>query len=407
MWGSDQERPEGDARTGRDQEPAPVRTVAIVTTWGEATSLGRVTRDIVSRLPGDVRALVFALDLQPGAADAGVVPCYVANDETRNAAYLGFLLDALRPDVVIYYFDLFMAGHHVPYLTRLRPFGTRLVAYLPVDGRIEALTLLGPFLHFDEVVFFTRAHASQFDEAVQRAGIQRAPARWIPHGADPTRFHPSDDSPSEGARLASLEALQGSFLVLNGNRPLPRKRLDLTLEGFALFVADTGADDAFLVLPLVEPDAELCALAAALGVRDRLVVGISHPRRLSVAELNRLYQLCPVGVNTAMGEAWGLVSWEHAAAGGAQIVPGSSHLMEIWGDAALYAEPASSGELFGLPGIGLDIVAPASVAAGLTRLYRAPALRRALSQRAQARVAEPGLQWPAIAESWARLLRQV
>jgi D-inositol-3-phosphate glycosyltransferase len=38
-------------------------------------------------------------------------------------------------------------------------------------------------------------------------------------------------------------------------------------------------------------------------------------------QLNLLRNACDVGINTSMGEGWGLAGFEHGATGAAQIVP--------------------------------------------------------------------------------------
>jgi hypothetical protein len=43
---------------------------------------------------------------------------------------------------------------------------------------------------------------------------------------------------------------------------------------------------------------------------------------------------CDVGINRAMGEGWGLASFEHAAAGAAQVVPNHTACSEIWRERA-------------------------------------------------------------------------
>ena len=63
---------------------------------------------------------------------------------------------------------------------------------------------------------------------------------------------------------------------------------------------------------------------------------------LSDADLNRLYNACDVGINTSMGEGWGLVSCEHGAAGAAQIVPDHTGCAELWRGRGELIPPARS-----------------------------------------------------------------
>jgi D-inositol-3-phosphate glycosyltransferase len=68
------------------------------------------------------------------------------------------------------------------------------------------------------------------------------------------------------------------------------------------------------------------------GVGDRVSVNPQGGGVRDDRELNLLYNACDVGINTSMGEGWGLVSFEHGATGGAQIVPEHTACAELWAD---------------------------------------------------------------------------
>ena len=51
---------------------------------------------------------------------------------------------------------------------------------------------------------------------------------------------------------------------------------------------------------------------------------------LPVKQLNVAYNCADVGVNTCLGEGWGLVNFEQAATGVAQVVPDHTSLKEIF-----------------------------------------------------------------------------
>ena len=55
---------------------------------------------------------------------------------------------------------------------------------------------------------------------------------------------------------------------------------------------------------------ELMQLAVQLGVAERLAMSTGGESGASNEELNLLYSACDVGVNTAMGEGWGLVRFD-------------------------------------------------------------------------------------------------
>ena len=75
-------------------------------------------------------------------------------------------------------------------------------------------------------------------------------------------------------------------------------------------------------------------LAKRHGIEDRLILTAHMPFLPVVSNrvLNCIYNACDVGINTSIGEGWGLVSFEHAATGAGQIVPRHSACEELWRD---------------------------------------------------------------------------
>jgi glycosyltransferase involved in cell wall biosynthesis len=57
--------------------------------------------------------------------------------------------------------------------------------------------------------------------------------------------------------------------------------------------------------------------------------------------LNRIYNACDVGINTADGEGWGLVSFEHASCRKPQVVPCHTACIDIWDEAAMIMDIAT------------------------------------------------------------------
>ena len=68
------------------------------------------------------------------------------------------------------------------------------------------------------------------------------------------------------------EVLQNGFIVLNANRNQPRKRMDLTMEGFSLFAKDKP-ENVFLHLHIGLKDIgwDLKYLAKRYQLADRLI----------------------------------------------------------------------------------------------------------------------------------------
>ena len=80
------------------------------------------------------------------------------------------------------------------------------------------------------------------------------------------------------------------------------------------------------------------------GIEDRLILTAVEPYLPAVGDevLNWIFNACDVGINTSVGEGWGLVNLEHAATGAAQVVPRHSACEELWTGSALLLEPCMS-----------------------------------------------------------------
>jgi D-inositol-3-phosphate glycosyltransferase len=112
--------------------------------------------------------------------------------------------------------------------------------------------------------------------------------------------------------------------------------------------------------------------------------------------LNLLYNACDVGINTSMGEGWGLVSFEHGAAGAAQIVPDHSACAEVWNGRAEMIPPARryrpEFSVFEMGEVSAEGVAQA-----LNNLYGNPQRRQQLAQAAYQAALNPEYSWDAVA----------
>ncbi len=336
--------------------------------------------------------------------------------DSRGLGELPELCAALAPDLVWLVNDVWVLGD---YIKALEPVGRtgqrpRVVAYCPVESAPLSPAFLAALRGVDRLVAYTRYGQCALEAAADRLD---EPPSWpaidqIPHGIDTQQFYPlaplgEDPIASRRACRAALfghHRLDDAFIVLNANRNQPRKRIDITVEGFAAFARERP--DACLYLHMGTEDVgwNLRALADQFGISDRLIISVDQrrPPRLTPAQLNHVYNACDVGVNSSTSEGWGLTAFEHAATGAAQIVPGHTSPEELWSGAAELIE------------VGMTLCQPRvlthehlldarSLTAALTRLYEDRALLRSRAHQAHARATEPALHWAAIAERWAAL----
>jgi D-inositol-3-phosphate glycosyltransferase len=367
----------------------------------------------------------FPWEIYPAAADGG---------DVHGAARVAELAERVQPRLVFLLNDPWLLGG---YLEALRGWRDRLkvkvVAYSPVDAGPLEPDMLAPLAELNRLVLYTRFGRGEVEAAL--AALRRRdpaprlpPLEVIPHGVDAGLFRPLAQ-PAGGApagdgdflawraasraaarrRLFADPALHDAWIVLNANRNQPRKRIDVTIKGFARFARDKPPGvRLYLHMGIADCGWNVVTLARRHGIEDRLILTAEERLLPAVPDdlLNRIYNACDVGLNTSLGEGWGLVNLEHAATGAAQVVPRHSACAELWEGAAELLEPLCSLTLEGILTEG-QLVAPEEVAHALDRLYADPDLLRRRSAEAYAVATRPDYRWHEIAARWDRLFQDV
>ncbi len=271
-----------------------------------------------------------------------------------------------------------------------------------------------PLAHVDRVIQYAQFGRGKFEGAFQRLREKHVvsetpPVDIIPHGVDRHRFYPFPEltqasfaSPARARAKARVFGNrvdpESSFIVLNASRLDTRKRVDLTVQGFAKFAADKPAAVKLCLHHAImndENEQELRQWIRQCKLEDRVLLNPLGSRIVEDEELNWLYNACDVGINTSMGEGWGLVNSEHGAAGAAQIVPDHTACAELWRDRGELIPPAR----FFIPPITvleMGEVSPDAVARALDNLYTDPARCRTLARAAAEAALDPAISWDVI-----------
>jgi glycosyltransferase involved in cell wall biosynthesis len=201
-------------------------------------------------------------------------------------------------------------------------------------------------------------------------------------------------------------------MVLNANRPWARKRIDLTIEGFAIFSRDKPAGVKLYLHHTLSSEFERRStqkLLKPFRVEDRVILGgrAAGEPAASAEQLNLLYNACDVGLNTAMAEGWGLVSFEHAATGAAQIVPGYGTCAEVWRDAAVPLDAEGEDVYLFAEHYAMNTVSAEQIAAKLELLYVNDEFRRRVAVAGYKNATDPQYRWENIARQWEDLFQRV
>ncbi len=383
----------------------------------------RVIHSILRELPDGYNLHHFAINLaraEVDGTDLGWTPHY-----NRRALHspdtLSEVVERVRPQIVVVVDEPWVCARLAPVLLGERSFHS--IFYGAVDSEAAISQELANYLAgLDCFVAFTEfgrnAVSRSFGRLRTTSRLPRLEA--IPHGVDRQIFRPLTGGPEDDFRssrqrarellFADQPASQDAFIVLNANRNQPFKRIDIFLDGFALFARGKPSNvKLYLHMGSRPREPGVTPLVDRLGIRERTLcttTGDPHPT-ISSIDLNLIYAACDVGVNTSEKEGWGLISFEHAATGGAQIVPRHSACAELWSTAtALMLEPVSEGNRQTRQLAGQTVTAD-SVAQALEALYRQPDLRREIARSGYANAAKDEYSWHNIAGRWDDVFKQL
>jgi glycosyltransferase involved in cell wall biosynthesis len=333
--------------------------------------------------------------------------------------YIARLIDEIQPDVFFIVYDIIFVRFLLESL-RHKTRGMLRGAYLALDGEIiKRRKMISPLKELDFCVWYSDfAHNHVQDILKEQRSLLSRPIDFsiIPHGIESSYFNPISEDPVEKRVLARKEMFpdlkhpESTFIVLNANTPAPRKRIDLTLKTFAEFAKGKSSDDVKLHLHqsfnrgnfdrtthqlIQELNLEPYLLKCALSTENAI---------LTNEQLNLLYNACDVGINTCMGEGWGLVNFEHAATKAPQILPAHSCFPEIWKDSALWITSMERKEVNFTPHF-MYTIDPKDAANQLEKLYKDSNLQNEYGQKGYDIVTQSKYDWQHIEAQWQQLFQ--
>jgi D-inositol-3-phosphate glycosyltransferase len=374
------------------------------------TGFGRVAEYLLPALAKEHEVHVLATNWHGDYDDEAVkyksYPAMAHGSDPFGSHRIAELVQTIQPDLVWVTNDLWVAinlWEAVKPLKERLPF--KFFVYTPIDSYGIFPELNDPVSEWDGLATYTEFGK----EELIKMGYEK-PIAIIPHGTDFTKFFPID--PLECRR--ELGVPEDTFIVFNGNRNQPRKRIDLTIKGFIEFAKDKpdarlwlnmGAKDmGWEIVPLFKR----VARDTGYDATGKLILTSPHfstHNCLSIEQLNKVYNAVDVGLNTCIGEGWGLVNSEHAATGTVQVVPDHTSLKEIFNDIPRIACNGSETDRnYGLERLLPD---PSSVAAILNDYYEDRTALQNAGQWCHDRIHEKQFTWPVITKKMLRIVNEV
>lgn len=376
------------------------------------TGFSRVLHNIIGNLDKkkfDIVGLGVNYRGDPHNYDFRVYPATLANpNDIYGLMRLPGIIQNEKPDFIFILNDVWVINEYLSALKKIAEKVTlpRIIVYFPVDAECHDKEWYNNFDIVNKAAVYTEFGAKVVQDIYPQMKLS-----IVPHGVDTRIFYKKYETRKEAKQAIFRDKpdLSDSYIVLNANRNQPRKRLDITMEGFAKFAKDkpisvklymhTGVRDACL---------DIVKLSFRWGIDNRLILtnlkqGVQTE---SDQKLNDIYNACDVGINTSMGEGWGLTSIEHAITGAPQLIPNHSAIREVFDGCGLTIPTVTSYTFDHTMTVG-KLVSPDGVADELQRLYDSPELYQELSEKAMTKFTTPEYQWSNIAKRWQEIFTEI
>ena len=178
----------------------------------------------------------------------------------------------------------------------------KIVVYFPVDSMCHDREWYSNFYMVSKAVTYTQFGVDVVNNPLCAPGLH---LDIIPHGVDSRIFYKKFTNRKDAKQLlVGSNKDPNSFVLLSANRNQPRKKLDVTMEGFKLFAE--GKNDVLLHMHCGARDAHIDVpkLSIRLGIDNKLVLTNlnSGVQQVPVEMLNDIYNGADVGLNTSLGE---------------------------------------------------------------------------------------------------------
>jgi D-inositol-3-phosphate glycosyltransferase len=380
--------------------------------WGDAvieTGFARVLHSIAKYLPTnyDISWIGVNYKGDPHPYPYRIYPpTAILKDDFYGIMRAKDILTVENPDLIFilndaWIQDVILQNLKKIYKDKVLP---KIITYTPVDAKDHNPSWYHNFDIVTQAVCYTEFGKVEILKAAPELADRLV---VIPHGIDTeVFFQKSQDKATLKKQVYTDRAdFVDGFVVLNANRNQPRKRIDISMKAFKLF-ADGKPENVKLHLHTGMADAhiDLEVMSKRLGIGSRIVVSNmkNGAQVIPASKLNLIYNATDVGLNTGLGEGWGLTAMEHAITGAPQVVSDHSALREIYADCGLLVPTITDYTLDGIMTTG-GLVRAEDVAAKLELLYADHTLYTTLSQKAMEKFSLPMYQWENISQRFAKI----
>uniref|UniRef100_A0A6C0BRW8 Glycosyl transferase family 1 domain-containing protein n=1 Tax=viral metagenome TaxID=1070528 RepID=A0A6C0BRW8_9ZZZZ len=249
-----------------------------------------------------------------------------ANEEPKKKGFGENLIKdyvlKVKPDIVIIYNDLVVISSLLNKLNEIKDRDFKIVPYIDIVYKNEKNHMIKYINdNVDGAIMFT----NHWKESILQQGFSK-PLSVMPHGFNKDMFYPI---PRKIARkFVGID--EDAFVIVNLNRNQPRKRWDICIMAYIKFICKHMDDNIKLMIAtnttggwdIFDIMISECRKydITFQDLKKHLII-LQNPQQITDKEINIMYNVGDIGINTCDGEGFGLCNFEQAGVGIPQIVP--------------------------------------------------------------------------------------
>jgi len=338
------------------------------------------------------------------------VDVHTESKETFGYDIFADVMAREQPELLLMYNDMVVTCNLINLLLN-KPRPCPVVAYLDLVYTYQCYDFVHHIDNYcDKIYVFSECWKTHLTEI----GVCPAKLGVFPHGISDC-FVPTDKIEARGRLGISPD----DFLVVNTNRNSYRKALDITIKAFLLFWKAADCDptiklmincrfdiaDGYNMTDIIRYECLKLGLDSSRVANHQILRLNAAGGHVADSVINDLYNAADVGLNTCVGEGFGLCNLEGASVGVPQIVTKTGGLADIFaGFDNMLVKPVATMTLsrsIDAHSGDIDIVDPLDCAKKLMNYYTYDTLRKFDGDRIQAVVREK-YRWPILLENFSR-----
>lgn len=378
--------------------------------WGDSpvlgTGFGNVIKFLAANLPKEeFKISVLGMYHKNKKHDLPyIIYSTTLHEEQRNPNKIKKIITKEKPDILFLLHDVWNMQSIIEFLKNNNLLKQqKVIGYTPVDAEDHNPNWYTNLNLLDQLVVY-----NNFGKSVVKKAAPHLDTVIIEHGVDNNIFYKLKASRKEIAEALFTNGsdLENAFVFLNAGRNQPRKVLDISMRAFAKFSENKDNVYLYMHCAIMDSYINIARLAEILGIQNKLLMTSYESERPNIPEehLNAIYNFCDVGLNSGLGEGFGLPNAEHSAVGKPQIVPNHSALTDLYKDCGLLvpAKIPVALQTFTTTGYMISVD---DMASKMELLYNDKDLYKDLSKKSEDKFTSEKYSWKHIGKQWSELFK--